>query len=188
MPGPTERINNIYKKYYHAEARDRAQRMALHAEYFCEEFFSECDCINWIVNTYIINCLVESYFLDVIRYKDYHFVYNSNMKEEEAEKFVHKERNISPGKVAAYTLKWILKYMPIVCYFAKDNISSRCKRKMVSANFVFALDFSLGLIRIDPRDLPQETRMNLLYHARFRTIHERDMFLVFDELHKNFSK
>ncbi|MBU3259992.1 hypothetical protein KPG71_08310 [Roseovarius sp. PS-C2] len=137
----SKRTKTLYERFY---ADREAQRFSTLYQVF-EKLASYVEASNLGARLEVdYMCLAEivrSYFLDTIRYKEYHFdakdlksISNEALAQEVAAtlqrfgvdsidkldplspewtELVHNSVNINASKVAAYTAKWILKYKPI---------------------------------------------------------------------------
>lgn len=137
----SRRTKSIYERFY---ADREAQRFSTLYQVY-EKLASYVEASNLGARIEIdylcLGEIVRSYFLDTIRYKEYHFdpkkvedISNEELATEvtdalrrfgvssldqldplsaEWTELVHSSVNINASKVAAYTAKWILKYKPI---------------------------------------------------------------------------
>jgi hypothetical protein len=129
---------------------------------------------------------IDSYFLDVIKYKEYHF--NADIDDIYSEawcKEVHEEHKINDSKVAAFTAKWLLKAAPIS--IIPRNISSSIRRSendnLCHINERFALDCALyALFRDSYLDLDDNSYESLYYDFKYRNFDERAYFSRFSLL------
>jgi hypothetical protein len=96
------------------------------------------------------------------------------------------DKLISRAKVAAFTAKWLLKYMPIYI-FPKPGYkpTEDEKIKMFHANESFALDHSTSLMGREAHLLPTETIEDILYHFKYRSSDDRSLILAFSLLSRS---
>jgi hypothetical protein len=151
--------------------------------------------------------IVRSYFFDVIRYKEYHF----NPEDEDVEgllktfgklslaevdplspewtELVHRTANINSSKVAAYCVKWILRYKPISVISTKRTVGNIYVPGVQSViggpnsflsniNELFALHTALVALEIDAVSIPQRKLDELIYSFRFRSYDEAAHFSI----------
>jgi len=158
--------------------------------------------------------IVRSYFLDTIRYKEYHFdpkavdkIQNEEVRAEvisalarmrvqsvddvdplsaEWSELVHRSVNINSSKVAAYTVKWIIRYKPIsVVRLNSTDPSAETLPEIVkpqsfltNINEQFALHSALLTLGIDAAKVPQKKIDELIYCFRFRPFDESAYFMI----------
>lgn len=158
--------------------------------------------------------IVRSYFLDTIRYKEYHFdpkavekIQSENVRAEviaalarmgveslddldplsaDWSELVHRSVNINSSKVAAYTVKWIIRYKPISVVrlnAAASNGESLPEIKkpqsfLTNINEQFALHSALLTLGIDATQVSQKKIDELIYCFRFRPFDESAYFMI----------
>jgi hypothetical protein len=192
LDGVSGRIAAIYKKHYESREPLRAlnlykifESMALAVEKTGGPYRLNMDYIR-------LGELVRSYFLDAIRYKEYHFnpdAENVDFREKvkklgfddfsqieplsEAWTYlVHETANINSSKVASYTVKWILAYKPISAVNISSEISPTEQSIFFSCvNEYYALNCALFALELD----------ELIYSFRFRKFDEATYFMVLSE-------
>lgn len=103
------------------------------------------------LNTGVLYSALESYFIDIQRTKCFHDIEFADSH-----------------KIAAYTVKWLLKLRPIM-------ISAHIKSKDLSkrtllANEIFALIIALRTIDVDVNRISNKYISNLIYIFRYRDI------------------
>ena len=131
LSGVSGRVAAIYQKHYVGREAQRAKNLYT----IFDEMASAVEAVGGPYRLHmdyiLLGELIRSYFLDAIRYKEYHFdpdVDNPELakkiKEEnydiskidrlstEWTDLVHSTANINKSKVAAYTVKWILACKP----------------------------------------------------------------------------
>jgi hypothetical protein len=181
------RIKNIYSRYYQARAQDKFSYIIKHIDQFADSYeLNDTYCLSFLDIT--IKALVESYFLDVIRYKEYHFS-PAGFPEYTGDsdswcESIHNKK-ISESKVAAYTAKWLLKYSPLVVLPDSEDrytISPEDLKKILSINAVFCLDHIRKILSGKgkcPKLLSDESIISeLIYTFRFRNFDERHFFSI----------
>jgi len=129
-----------------------------------------------------IIALVDSYFLDVIRFKEYHFNPKNHSELDVNStawlEAVHVEKNINPAKIASFTAKWLLNYKPIILEpIGDENLSLEDIELINSAPAILALNFSLYLISLSQQAINERLAKAIIYHFRYRTFDERAFFL-----------
>lgn len=164
--------------------------------------------------------IVRSYFFDTIRYKEYHFDPKSPdlYKDPEDQKkvrdllrefgverveeldplspewtqLVHKCVRINKSKVAAYTVKWILRYKPISVMGVPSEGGWSGKDEMLPAipvqssflmniNEQFAYHCALTALEIDASRVSKKKQDELIYCFRFRNFDESSYFMILTE-------
>jgi hypothetical protein len=101
---------------------------------------------------------------------------------------VHTTVNINSSKVAAYTVKWILKYKPIVVYhqdgpafdpnFQALDHPSKYPDFLASINENFALQCAFVALDIDATKVSRKKIEELIYCFRFRAFDESAFFMI----------
>lgn len=190
------RIDRIFKDFYKDAAVERYLLLVKMAQEFVGQLDILSGCNVYISDLKILKA-VDSYFLDVIRYKEYHFQTEmgdaaSRTESEKSEREnafygkewahkVHVGKLINDSKVAAFLAKWLLKASPI--YIVPDDsekLSEDQKSVLICANELFALTCALYALRIDIKDISPEDIDDILYNFRFRAFDERAYFTKFD--------
>jgi hypothetical protein len=146
--------------------------------------------------------IVRSYFLDTIRYKEYHFDPKCAEGSQELDQFgvssineldplspewaqlVHTLVNINASKVAAYTVKWILRYKPIsvISTRAQDPENqpsiSTSHPFLANINEFYALHCAFVVLGIDMSEVAKRKIDELIYCFRFRAFDESAYFMI----------
>jgi hypothetical protein len=187
----SSRVQFLYKEYYYNKAKMRHDFFCRYTEKFLEKIPFE-DNLLYSVDTIKMSALIDSYFLDVIRFKEYHF--NTPLSEEHdpfsqaQTASIHCEKLISLSKVAAYTAKWLLKYSPIFIQPSQNvQLSSEEQNIVCAAPAILALNLSLRSMGVDIEALDKAIYKNLIYHFRFRNFDERAAFLYFDLIMREYA-
>ncbi|MBL8574037.1 MAG: hypothetical protein JNM13_10205 [Hyphomicrobiaceae bacterium] len=183
-------MRHIYNCYYSNKGRDRYDALVKYTRKFLDILTVSKKSI-CIVDEIKCLALIDSYFLDVIRFKEYHFYpkdreFNPELgASEEWLRAVHCDKMLSPSKVGAYTAKWILKYCPIIIVPRDDQeLTPGERRELLSANAMLALQFSLACMGLDVDDVDPGIAREMLYHFRFRGFDDRAFFLQYYTLEK----
>jgi hypothetical protein len=183
------RIKYIYSSYYFNRAEEKFNHIIVHINQFAAKCgLSDDYCLSFLDIT--IRALVESYYLDVIRYKEYHFNPAGSAEYGSSQdtwcESVHNKK-ISKSKAAAYTAKWLLKYSPITILpdsVSRDEISPEDLKRILSINAVFCLDHIRKILTTEqgyPNSLNDDRVISdLIYTFRFRNFDERHFFMIFD--------
>ena len=153
--------------------------------------------------------IVRSYFLDVIRYKEYHFdpppkLTTGSVKSLQAmendqgtsigidplspewTESVHSLVNVNASKVAAFTVKWILKNKPISVMNAATQIHQNLGTALpmsfdpflANINEHFSLHCAFIALDIDARQVSSRKIDELIYCFRFRNFDESAYFMI----------
>lgn len=178
----SSRINKIYSEYYSDKAKRRHTYLSQVSKRFLEHLDLEKIDGHKVVcelSDIRLRGIVNSYFLDVIRYKEGHFEpIGFEPYSQEWVEAIHKHKFISQSKVAAFSVKWILKYAPIYLEFSPSNV--KLDRLATSVNAMLALSVSLDVFGMGPQDLSERDIEHFLYHFKYRNYEEKSFFLVFD--------
>lgn len=202
--GVSRRTEAIYERFY----ADRVQQRCLNLYEVFLELARIVDAAGFGARIEIdylsLADLVRSYFLDVIRYKEYHLDFRSessvaedlpsNLDPALLEKLdpfdpkwaeaVHLYANINASKVAAYTVKWILRNKPIsvigVSPLSSDSEPDRAGRNafLADINEQYALQCALVALEIDSIAIPADVLDELIYCFRFRAFDEGAYFML----------
>jgi hypothetical protein len=145
---------------------------------------------------------VRSYFLDTIRYKDYHFDPDETGKglepvlvkyevqdlkslsplSPEWTHILHSTININGSKAAAYMAKWILRYKPISVFSEATEIEDKPQSTIVAnINEIYALNCAFLELGIDSMEVSQKKIDELIYCFRFRPFDEASYFMILTE-------
>lgn len=185
MKNISKRIATIFEKYY----MDRAQERGLVIISFAHQMMSELDIDvegYYLDENKIIKAL-DSYFLDVIKYKEYHFNCddaNVNVFTEKWARYIHVDKKINDSKVAAFTSKWLLKAAPI--YLVPKKESPVFDDFTCHINSLFVLNCVLYcLLKYDHDLIDQDDYDKLFYDFKYRTLDDRSYFSRFELLEKN---
>jgi hypothetical protein len=177
----SSRYSRIFATYYWEKARSRFDFIQSYSSFFLEgiAFKEKLHCY---VDTVKTDAFITSYFLDVIKFKEYHFQPSS---EDEDEKVIHGEKMLNHSKVASFTAKWLLKYCPIVMV-PKEGVTLDLfeRRLLQNAPFILALNVALRAMDIRPDTVPLDIYKSIVYHLRFREYDDRSLILYFELLKK----
>lgn len=194
MPGfPTvsARVDRIFKTYYSAVCEEKVDQYydgavkAAKGARFGAKFHPHIDKGR-------VQDFAYSYFLDVIKYKEYHFTPKVKTGElmpdpysEQYMEAVHKEnpdpaldKAINLPKVAAFTAKWWLRHQPIII-LTKVGYTPTEKEftKQSLINETFIQDICLReILKIKLTDVANR---DLLYHLKYRNLDDRGLMLAF---------
>jgi DNA-binding transcriptional ArsR family regulator len=149
--------------------------------------------------------IIRSHFLDIIRYKEYHFDPKVELGSKElAElgissiekldplspewaRLVHSAVNINASKVAAYTVKWILRYKPISVISTRVDGSEHqpsidiSHPFLTSINEFYALHCAFLVLGVDMSKVSKRKIDELIYCFRFRAFDESAYFMILSE-------
>jgi hypothetical protein len=132
----SRRINAIYETYYADRETQRFENLYVIYDRIASHVAAISPDVKLEIDLTGLAELIRSYFLDVIRYKEYHFNPKADISKidqtatilsesgarslDEIDplspswtKVVHTLGNVNSSKVASYSAKWILKYKPI---------------------------------------------------------------------------
>lgn len=189
--GKSARIEEIFEKCYASRASEKTTSMHLHiAAYLLEK--QGLDDFTAYADPISLKHLNDAYFIDVIRYKEYHLkpsktIAKSALSEQWALDLHSEGENgsrINKPKVSALTVKWILKYRPITVMIddGKDisSINHETQRVASFVNEDFALSHALTLLEIPDSKINPRLAEDFLYHLKYRSFDERHFFMLFD--------
>lgn len=186
--GISRRIEAIYNRFYKKRIRNRfriykAVYAALEGEVqrTLPGYSLELDEI-------AVAEAIRSYFLDVIRYKEYHF--NPERTGEKPSDInplsikwivaIHKKKRINSNKVAALSVKWLLMYKPISVRRNFSEMTSDKENYLTThINEFFALSVGLYALDLSIQDLDSEIVREIVYNLRFRDYDEGAYFMIF---------
>lgn len=144
--------------------------------------------------------LIRSYFLDALRYKEYHLspdechhkfpailaelghnkIDDVDPLSEGWTRLLHETANINSSKVAALTVKWVLMYKPISVASLQDDVQTASQPMFISCiNEFFALNCAFFILNIDASDVDARKIDELIYSFRFRKFDESAYFMIF---------
>lgn len=198
----SKRVKCIYKRYY--EPKSGARFQSLYEVYYSMASRIEAvhPNIRIEIDHHSLSEMIRSYFLDVIRYKEYHLDPKltdiestegvNHLSEAWSEK-LHCSSKINVSKVAAYTVKWILRYKPISVLYTDaesinfNDVDSVPKKKtgdmLANVNEYYALHVAFLLLDIEASEVSDKTSDELIYCFRFRAFDESSYFMI---LSRNF--
>lgn len=201
LGGISRRISELYKYY-----EDREAQRALNLYTIFESMAAAVEKAGGTFELYMdysrLGELIRSYFLDVIRYKEYHFNPDENYPEFQNEikrlgvaaledlhplspewsELVHRTANINKSKVAAFTVKWILAYKPIsVISRQSEPLPGSQPMYFACINEYFALNAALFALEIDASKVSERKIDELIYAFRFRKFDELSYFMILSE-------
>ena len=209
---PSWRYTSIYEDHY-AEKADKQRKFLTEVAYqflepqaFLEtrglwekvkaklsqsnlhNYFPEGSGIEAVVSPFHIERLSRAYFIDIIRYKEYHY----NPKDEGVpyDEYVAKihsgddKRRLGPDKIAAFLVKWILRSQPIQVEISRNaNLKDpRLNDLIWYVNIYFALFVAAEKLQVPLKSLDRKQRLDLLHHFRFRTFDESAFILLFKSI------
>lgn len=214
------RILAIYERFYSAREEDRFVSLIKIFEDL-SSIIEESDLGVGLEMDYLcLGEIIRSYFLDTIRYKEYHFDPKNPVDfsiDEDAKKaanllqkfgveqiqdldqlsaewtqLVHDCIRTHKSKVAAYTVKWILRYKPISVFDVSNSGTTDDKERplpdipilsplLANINEEFAYLCALTALGIDGRRIPKEKQDELIYCFRFRNFDEASYFMILTE-------
>ena len=190
----SDRYERLFREFYADKARDRFDFVIAYSLQFveCLPFKDKVDCK---IDRISVDAFITSYFLDVIKFKEYHFREKTglefvdavpNFKDREttqSEYVMHRKKMLNSNKVGAFTAKWLLKYRAIsILPREGESLDLFERRHVQNAPFWLAANISLRSMDIEPTNVPERLYRNLIYHLRFREFDDRSMMLYFELL------
>lgn len=191
MKSISKRYSDIFNKYYIETAKHRFVFLIN----FIDSWMSKINIGNefvYFVDHERLSKAIDSYFLDVIKFKEYHFdTENADVYSEAWCKEIHENKRINDSKVAAFTAKWLLKASPI-SIIPRDFASTILRPEnddVCHINEHFALDCALyALLREDFIKIDRDSYTSLFYDFKYRNFDERAYFSRFSLLLKLIEK
>ncbi len=188
------RIEDIFEEFYSDAAEDKYIHLIRAIDIFTDQFDLRPGKKDFLVNveSFKLRALVHSYYLDVIRYKEYNF--NPSKEDTGGKKiapfslewveYIHDSRKkISDNKAASLTCKWLMKYLPIQIHPRDYNcvLSDDEEQVILNYNAFFSLSHCADIldISISEEDISPLLYEELLYHLRYRNFDERHFYMVF---------
>jgi hypothetical protein len=205
LNGVSKRVAAIYEKFYREREEIRAQNLYLLFDEMAKAVEAAGHDYRLHIDFMRLGELVRSYFLDVIRYKEYHFDPDRNSSEfssvakslgiesEEAltgidplssewTELVHSTANINRSKVASYTAKWILAYKPVSLLNVGSEITPLPGSIFLSSiNEYYALNCALFALEIPAASVQDSKIDEIIYSFRFRKYDEAAYFMILSE-------
>jgi hypothetical protein len=187
ITGISKRIALIFDNFYKQRSVDRFQNL----HYIYDGIASAVRSKDAELTVYLdfdkLAELVRSYFIDVIRYKEYHFsLYPEKdgiepgldpFSFEWASK-VHQKR-LNASKQAALTAKWILTYKPISVVSNRSlGSESEVSLYVASINEHYALQAAVIALDLEFAAIPRETVEEIIYNFRFRKFEEGPFYMI----------
>ena len=210
----------IYDRFYCDREADRFANLMVVFEGLAS-IVSESDLgVSLEMDYLCLGEIVRSYFFDTIRYKEYHFdpkdpeLYKAVEDQEKVRallrefgvnrvaeldplspewtNLVHECVRINKSKVAAYTVKWILRYKPIsVIGVSAEGEASEAGNVLppipvqspilTNINEEFAYLCALTALEIDASSVSKKKQDELIYCFRFRNFDESSYFMILTE-------
>lgn len=187
------RVERIYTEFYAEKAETRFAFLLDRANRFCDGLALPEGYVAH-VSRLKMEAMVQSYFLDVIKFKDYHFDPSKKRSDDadvalpdvfsrEFSELIHSTKHIAPSKVAAFSTKWLMKHCPISVLVPSDAIvDADTEKKINSANAVFAMTTALKFMRVPMVRVDTERLEKLVYYLMYRNVDERSLFEWFENL------
>jgi hypothetical protein len=191
----SQRAEQIYALCYKDFARERVSFLTAYAVNFLKTYagmltaIDPSDQYNFEISKERIIALVDSYFLEVSRYKDYHTSCETHEPfTQAAAMHVHKNNFLKRSKVAAFTVKWILKTAPLAIYPNSIYTPTPEKKKIiVEVNAHYAFQVAMRLLEIDMKNITGSETRELIYHFMYRDYDDRSFFMIFENLRAKYS-
>lgn len=193
----SKRTDYIFNEFYKDECRAKYERTVKEINSWMQKAKIDKEKFETNVSHARLYASMHSYYLDVIRYKEYHFDAKdiADFFSPEYMKFIHESRQLNPPKVAALTTKWLLKAKPLILEARPkvNEISQNERSMLVSANEQFIVNHALQLMditfantKIDDRKLLVKDLSEILYHLLFRDTDDRNLILTFSVLYRKY--
>lgn len=180
----SQNYERIFNEYYLEKARRRFKSIYSYSGLFLDEYPTKEKVLSGIDVIKLEN-FIKSYFLDVIKFKEYHFSIPSHVPvgSPEAQKIIHCDKMLNASKVGAFTAKWIVKNSPIYMVPAPGVRLDKNERHEISvAPYILAANITLRTMGMATPELPSPFYNKLIYHLRFRGVDDRSLILYFEVL------
>ncbi|MFV0410177.1 MAG: hypothetical protein ACK5LJ_10930 [Paracoccus sp. (in: a-proteobacteria)] len=210
---PSRRYTAIFKDYYEKKSQEQIRYLDDMAELFLfpesalenkkgrwakawdyvsskpkvRDYFSSDSIGAYACPFHLVN-ISKAYFIDIIRYKEYHYnPEEENIPYEEYAKAIHggeKPRRLDADKRAAFLIKWILKTQPIQVELSKDaDLDSYDNQNQVwYVNEHFSLFVLWQTIGVKEKKVPEKEQLALLHQFRYRPYDENIFSLTFKKI------
>ena len=210
----SKRTKTIYQLYYEDRERQRFENLytifdTIAAHVDAADLGAKLD-----IDYFCLAEVIRSYFLDAIRYKEYHFdpktskasslvrtklAQNGFQSLDQVDPFsplwtelVHTTVNINASKVAAYTVKWILRHKPIrvlstlpeLTAFTGENADLTFRQPiwfLTCINEYYALQCALVALGIEAVNIDPKKIEEVIYCFKFRPFDESSYFMILSE-------
>jgi hypothetical protein len=186
----SRRINHIYHTYY----RERAKEKFIHTMEWVGKYGKLNGVLgsnfDFFIDDVKLGRCLESYYLDVIKYKEYHFnpdaACSGDVFSKEFSEKVHSgEKFINSAKVAAFTTKWLLKARPIYVRPVNGYKPTITESTFLDAiNETFVLGHVLDLMGLTTSQFTGGEISDLLYHLKYRSSDDRCLMLIYSLMEK----
>lgn len=181
--GISHRIDWIYENLYNERCEQRFENLYEVFLALEKAVESQDSGLRLIIDLDRLSELIRSYFIDVIRYKEYHFSPENDVDifSKEWAEGVH-SMNINASKVASLTAKWVLNYKP-VGVISKSVPKTPPKTSFIIANIneIFAFQCALLALELEMSEIPPQRVREIVYNLRFRKFEEGLYFLLFSK-------
>lgn len=167
----SERVIHIYDTHYQSQDEYKFNQLLDAADEYAENMALP-DGYFYYINEINIARLIQSYLLDVIRYKEYHFQARTPYKEEKTWASKIHSKSINNVKIATFTTKWLLKHPPIHILTNVEEPLPAHAKLVNFANESFALVNALNHIEVDINKIPDELIGDIIYDLKFRPFEE----------------
>jgi hypothetical protein len=211
LGGVSKRTKALYERFYSDRVTDRLSNLYAIFDRMAANIEAGTSGVRLEIDYLALAEIVRSYFFDTIRYKEYHFDPKGKLGDGERiaallakfgcksideidplspqwAEMVHTAVNINSSKVAAYTVKWILKCKPVVVYydqkvaFDPNTVLEQAPGKyaafLASINEHFALQCAFLALGIDATKVSRRKIDELIYCFRFRAFDESAYFMI----------
>lgn len=201
LGGVSARVRALFKAHYEQREPDRYKVLIGIFNEIADYVEASQPGTKVVIDHSALAEATRSYFFDTIRYKEYHFDPEADAEnfKELVEKYqlsssdiseidplsatwshlVHESANINASKVAAYTVKWLLRYKPISVLSDSTDIARRKQSGVVTnINEVYALNCALSELQLSTEDISSKKIDELIYCFRFRPFDESSYFMV----------
>lgn len=184
-PPLSKKVEEIFSNYYYEKSHEMVNFIRIQSQEILGkiDLSDEFDAYR---DMHTIITLVDSYYLDVIRYKEYHFDGLEDSNSDDWLQSIHLKKFISNNKSASLCSKWILKFQPIQIHTSDpDYQPTKDETKLIlSVNSYLAISCSLAILKIDPRKNKniQPLLDEIVYHMMYRQFDEKHFFLVYGQL------
>lgn len=200
----SQRYLDIFGEFYAPICRGRFKELHASIVYFATKDISRNFDLNgsfdFIIDEVRLYHAVESYFFDIIRYKEFHFSHDGSDILSIHREVDSGENYVNFAKQSGYMVKWILKNKPLILMRRQPEylcINGDCPQKtvrraalselqqeiIVNINEIFALKYASGILNLSQSSDPVWFK-RMVYNLHYRPLDEGNLSEIFEELSK----
>ncbi|NVK30126.1 MAG: hypothetical protein HWE20_03920 [Gammaproteobacteria bacterium] len=181
------RTEEIFYRYY-KEAHEKKSRELLTFLIDYAANLPEIPGFLITIDEFEVDEICFAYYLDIIRYKDFHQKTNEECidenRQENVDENIHSDQKLDLIKICAFSLKWVSRNKPLTYINASGKLGCIEKEYIMLKNHIreaVAIDYALSLI---PEDV-NVNRAELMHFLKYRNVDDRSLMLYFDSIISN---